>query len=312
MTDSSDDSLWFMGDLSDPWVVSIAGALARSAGIVQVHCPGDLPERPFDSNQPPRLIVIHRHRLTVVDSQRLKEYRFGPVAGDPPAVFLCISPYVRYEELERWSPLADLVIPEATAADVLPRHVHRLVGGRNEPATLAEAVRFHIEVAGSNHDLCQALVDACTEAGHRALQVADLESAGTAGVKSLPARAAEHTLTIWDVPLLEPDWSQRLERRARASGPVIALVGFADREIVTIAKAAGAVACLELPYSVDDLIDVIDRVARTLSHERSSIPARVEQPHHLPPAPRGRKPHREHPATAVPWSDRQGKPKVIG
>ena len=59
--DSSQDPLWFMGDLSDPWVVSIAGELARTAGIVQVHSPGDLPERPFDPDHPPRMIVIHRH-----------------------------------------------------------------------------------------------------------------------------------------------------------------------------------------------------------------------------------------------------------
>ena len=63
------------------------------------------------------------------------------------------------------------------------------------------------------------------------------------------------------MPLLEPDWSQRLERRSRATGPVIALFGFADRETVTLAKACGAIACLELPYDVDDLIDVIDRAA---------------------------------------------------
>ena len=46
--DSTEDALWFMGDLSDPWVVSIAEALARCADIVQVHCPGDLPDRPFE------------------------------------------------------------------------------------------------------------------------------------------------------------------------------------------------------------------------------------------------------------------------
>ena len=43
---------------------------------------------------------------------------------------------------------------------------------------------------------------------------------------------------------------------------MIALFGFADRETVTLAKAAGPIACLELPYHVDDLIDVIDRAAR--------------------------------------------------
>ena len=125
MMDSSEDALWFMGDLSDPWVVSIAGELARCTSVVQVHCPGDLPDRPFDLDRPPRLMVIHRHRFTAVDAQRLKEYRVCPVAGDAPAILLCVSPYVRYEELERWSGLADLVISEATAADILPRHVAR-------------------------------------------------------------------------------------------------------------------------------------------------------------------------------------------
>ena len=64
LIDSTDDALWFMGDLSDSWVVSIAGALSHCTGIVQVHSPGDLPERPFDRDQSPRLIVIHRHRFT--------------------------------------------------------------------------------------------------------------------------------------------------------------------------------------------------------------------------------------------------------
>ena len=80
--DSSEDALWFMGDLSDPWVVSIAEALARCASIVQVHCPGDLPDRPFDRTGPPRLIVVHRHRFTAVDAQRLKSTAIAPAAGD--------------------------------------------------------------------------------------------------------------------------------------------------------------------------------------------------------------------------------------
>jgi hypothetical protein len=244
------------------------------------------------------LIVVHRHRFTAVDAQRLTDYRTGPAAGERPAVLLCISPYVRYEELERWSLLADLVISEATAADVLPRHVARLAGVPGESAARIEAPRFRIEVAGGNHDLCQAVVDACAGAGYRTQRVADLEVAGATGAQSSPLRTDEHALTIWDVPLLEPDWAQRLERRAGTTGPVIALVGFPDREIVTVAKRSGAIACLELPYNVDDLIDIIERTSRTLSSERWPIPARVEQPHQLPPPPRGRRQHREHPAAA--------------
>jgi CheY-like chemotaxis protein len=312
VNDSSGDAIWFMGDLSDPWVVSIAGALAPCADIVQLHCPGDLPESPFPSNQPPRMTVVHRHRFTAVDAQRLKEYREAKSAGDSRAIVLCISPYVRYEELERWSSLADLIISEATAADILPRHVSRFVRGPAERSDRAPAAGFRIEVAGSNHDLCLALVEACTTAGYRAVKVPDLEIAGAQGARTARSRVLEPTLTVWDVPVLEPDWSQRLERRARATGPVIALLGFADRESVTLAKASGAVACLELPFNVDDLIDVIDRAAPALSLERVPAPARVEQPHRLPPPPRGRKQRQEHPAAAVPWSDRDGKPRLGG
>ncbi len=310
--DTTEDALWFMGDLSDSWVVSIAGELARCTSVVQVHCPGDLPDRPFDPGRPPRLMVIHRHRFTAADAQRLEEYRVCPVSADAPAILLCVSPYVRYEELERWSVLADLVISDATAADILPRHVAQFVERQVGRSTRAETAGFRIEVAGGNHDLCQALVEACAAAGYRAVGVDDLEIARAAGPKTSAATVAERTLTIWDVSLLEPDWSQRLKRRSCANGPVIAIFGFADRETVTLAKACGAIACLELPYDVDDLIDVIDRAARNLSPERWPIPVRVERPHRLPPPPRRRKDRQERPAASTPWSDRDELPRVVG
>ena len=310
--DTTEDALWFMGDLSDPWVVSIAEVLARCSGIVQVHCPGDLPDRPFDPDRPPRLVVIHRHRFTAVDAERLREYRVCPVTVDAPAILLCVSPFVRYEELERWSALADLVIADPTAADVLPRHVARLVEKRVRGSSPVEATSFRIEVASSNHDLCQAVVEACGASGYRAVQVADLAIARTAARPTSRSTVDEQTLTIWDVPLLEPDWSQRLERRSRTNGPVIALFGFADRETVTLARACGAIACLELPYNVDDLIDVIDRAAKTLAPSQWPIPVRAEQPHRLPPPPRRRKDRQERTVAAKPWSDRDKGPRIGG
>jgi FixJ family two-component response regulator len=119
----------------------------------------------------------------------------------------------------------------------------------------------------------------------------------------------EPVLTIWDVPVLEPDWPERLERRSRLSGPIVAIMGFADRTSVAQAKTRGAIACLELPYNVDDLLDVIDRAARSLPLERWPTPARIELPHRLPPRSRRRKVERETPA-AVPWSDRDRKPTI--
>src|SRR5262245_49820041 len=69
--DSSEDRVWFMGDLSDPWVVTIADAVPAALRAVRVDCAGDLPERPFEPARRPRLIILHRHRLTSGDAQRL-------------------------------------------------------------------------------------------------------------------------------------------------------------------------------------------------------------------------------------------------
>ncbi len=306
MSDSGEDALWFMGDLSDPWVVSIAEAMARCSGIVQVHCPGDLPVRPFGPDRLPRLIVIHRHRFTAVDAQRLKAYRVLPLTGQSPAILLCVSPYVRYDALERWSALVDFVVSEATAEDILPGYVSRLVERRDSRSKAPAGAGVRIEVAGANHDLCGTLVEACTNAGYTAIRVPDLAVDGGTSPTARPTAGVERTLTLWDVPVLEPDWSGKLKRRSTSSGPVIALTGFADREIVTLAKASGAIACLDLPFHVDDLIDVIDRAVSTLPPDRWPSPVRAEQPHLVPPPPRRRKHHRERPVHVPPWSDQGG------
>jgi hypothetical protein len=309
LSDSSEGAVWFIGDLSDPWVVSIAEALARCTSIIQVHSAGELPVCPYDLAVPPGLVIVHRQRLTAADAQRLKGYR-DPAAPRTPLIILCVSPYVRYHELERWSALANHVLFEATASDVLPRHVARAVEGRERRLARIGPTGFRIEVAGSNRYLCEGLVEACMTAGYRAVAVDDLDVAGRVGAPPAAPAPAERALTIWDVPVLEPDWSERLERRIRFTGPVIALFGFADRDVVATAKAQGAVACLELPYDVDDLIDVVDRVGRCIPADIWPKHVRVELPHRLPPHPRRRKQQQDTSTGAVPWSDRDRKPTM--
>ena len=65
--DSFEGGIWFMGDLGDPWVVSIADALPASLGIIRVDCAGELPDRPFDPSHPsapdrPAPAPAHRRR----------------------------------------------------------------------------------------------------------------------------------------------------------------------------------------------------------------------------------------------------------
>ncbi len=73
--DGAERPIWFLGDLDDPWVVSIAAALPESSGVHRLHNPGDLPERPFDGARPPRVIVLHRNHLTGPDAERLAAWR---------------------------------------------------------------------------------------------------------------------------------------------------------------------------------------------------------------------------------------------
>ena len=92
MIDSSGGALWFVGDLSDPWVVSIAEVLARCTTIVQVHSPGEVPDCPYDLSRPPRLVIVHRQRLTAADALRLKAYRDPKMPAAAPVIILCVEP----------------------------------------------------------------------------------------------------------------------------------------------------------------------------------------------------------------------------
>ena len=119
-------------------------------------------------------------------------------------------------------------------------------------------------------------------------------------------------LTVWELPVLTEDWPERLETRAVALGPVIALAGFADRAIVTTAQARGACACLDFPFDIDDLLDVVDRVARSFAADRWPLPPRAESAHVLPPRSRRRVAASTAPSPMIAsiWSD-YGPPTTI-
>jgi hypothetical protein len=65
--------------------------------------------------------------------------------------------------------------------------------------------------------------------------------------------------------------------------PVLALMGFADRELVSLARSLGASACLDLPVDPADLAFVLDRM--TARERRSG--AGLDPAHPVPPAPAG-------------------------
>lgn len=269
MDTTSPTTIGFAGDLTDPWVAGIAQALSGLAVIPCEQQGAELPRRAFQTASGSKgILVLHRSRLTPADVARMEEIRRELGAGNWPRVVLCVSPYVRYAEIERCAGLVEVVTPEATAAETLPRQIERML---KTPGAASRAARESspVEVVSTDYELRQVLCEACSRAGYRTSDSADL----------LATPGDGRRLTVWDVPVLEPRWEERLERRSRM-GPVLALLGFADRAAVTHAREAGASACLDLPCAMDDLVDAVDRMAR----EESGRP-RAQKAHATPPPP---------------------------
>lgn len=255
--------VWFLGDLDDPWVVALAESLPPPWPSRRVHCPADLPDDPFGTLGPPETMVLHRAVLTGHDAERVSRWRGSRTP--PPRILLCFGPHARGVDLDRWSGLVDLAVPEATALDSIGGRLGAPEGRDRRPEpTTARGVRPRVAVVSGHHAIRQMLAEAVEAAGYPVTPAKDWSDAPPRG----PA--------VWEVPALEPGWPEELAQRAKV-GPVIALIGFADRELVRIARENGASACLELPFDLDDLTEVLGRVAPPRP--------RVEPGHQAPPPP---------------------------
>lgn len=274
--DSNGPMVYFSGDLTDPWVAEIAGSLAAFSPMPHDREGSGIPSRPFQATAPARILILHRSRLTPVDVDRLTELRRELGVENWPRIALCVGPYARYAEIERVTGLVEFILPEATARDVLPQRLARMLGLPAERHQWSEGEPPVVDVVSSDFDLRRMLADACARAGYRAIE---------SGWLADPHRGVDApAVTVWDAPVLEPRWAEQLERRSR-SGPVVALLGFADRGLVALARQSGAAACLDQPFDVDDLIHALDRL---IAEPPTPAPLRFQPPHATPPPPVGR------------------------
>jgi hypothetical protein len=249
----ADRPAWFVGDLDDPWVAAIAERLPPT--FRRRPCAEELPEHWIAEGPPPGVVVLHRPLLTALDGQRIARLR---ARGETPArVILCVGPHARHDDLVRHARLFDAVLPEATAAETVRRHVD---AGRAIPGH-----RPAVTVVSGLFDIRGVLRDLCRHAGYKVETADDTPELAPRG------------LVVWDVPLLDPGWPALLARRAKTSA-VLALLAFAGRSTVTLAREAGAAACLDWPCEVEDLAYALDGLA--MSHVFLS-----ESPHVLPPTP---------------------------
>lgn len=257
--------VWFVGDLRDSWVAGLADALPSPWRVVRFDCPGELPDDLADRPDLPAVMIVHRGVLTRADAERLARLRSA--RGPVPRLVLCYGPHVRQADLERWVALVDAAVPEATASETLASWLSTGRAGRPRASGARRARPAPIVAVSTNGAFRQFLVDAVTEAGFSAVGARGWDDAPAAG----PA--------IWDVPVLEPGWPEALSDRVRR-GPVVALMGFADRGLVSEALARGASACLDLPVDLADLARALDRLVSR------AVVSRNEPGHPAPPRPR--------------------------
>ena len=222
---------------------------------------------------------------------------------------------MRYAELERAAASVDLALPEATAVETLPRHVAGFLNALAREDRSSHAASRKVDVISSDHALRSVLAEACSVAGFQARTASELDLSLRPRGGTGDAAPAGPDLTLWDVPVLEPDWPERLERRSRL-GPVVAFLGFPDRTAVNLARTKGASACLEMPFDLADLIYVLDRVAAGADLDPGTVvPSRSEPAHAVPPpplgatVPRGRAAIRRR-GWQPPWPDGEAEPRM--
>ncbi len=278
--DDSKAGVWFFGDAHDPFVALIADSTPDAVALEWFDAAGPLPQLPLgESAEPPRAVVAHRHSLATTDLKTLEQWR--DQLGPRTPIVVCVSPFARYAEIARANRVVDAIVPEATAVDSMPARLERLLG-LTEPDE-RPSPSFRIEVSCGLYELGRVIVETCERAEFKAELVDDLVGLAQTRGKRESKRRAERVLTIWEVPLLDPGWREALVDRVRATGPVIAVFAFADREAVTTAWDAGAAACLDAPGDFELLADVISWTARSYPLDHWPVPARLERAHPVPP-----------------------------
>ncbi len=202
-------TIWFAGDLDDPWVAAIAEALPRDA--FRIDCPDDLPEAwPIDRPTP----VRPGPPPLEPDRDRRPAHRPAQGPGRPDAsggpLRRAPRPLCRGRALVEAGRLRD---PRGDG----PRD-------RAPPRPGRSSDRQGRSAPSGPGSPSSAPTSSCGPPWPR--------PPGPAASRSRPSpsrpRPRRASASVWDVPVLEPDWPARLATLAK-SGPVVALLGFADR-----------------------------------------------------------------------------------
>ena len=200
--------------------------------------------------KPPGCVVLHAVNPEPSALRWFSEWR--RLAGKQIRLILSTSLTARYRQLEPWYGVCDALISEVTAVAAIGRYIDNPRPSEPDPA----ARRRRITVISPDFEMRVMLADACQRAGYRARPVRTW------------AESRGGSIAVWDVPVLQDHWMSALNLESRRRR-IVGIAGFCDRSILRAMCVSGASACLDLPFQVEDLGWVLDRVAASPAPERS-------------------------------------------
>ena len=234
--------LYFVGDLTDPWVARLAAALPGTVGRCQA---GECLPRPWpEPVVKAQAVILHRTWLTNLDAERVQSLRNK--ASGTPRILLCTGLLPRYHELERWVPLVDRIAPETLAPGLLWRWlcpVATATGLELPP----RGPRPTVAIVSRVHEIRSLLSEIVRGAGYpvqTGRQWSDV-------APRIPA--------LWDVPVLDSGWELELRSQA-ATRSILSLAGFLDRSLAVQMMDCGSWGVLDLPGDPADLLWLLERL----------------------------------------------------
>lgn len=252
--------LW-VGDRNDSLFAELVARLAEGDSVV--HWPENGPLSTSANDLLARAksgwLVVHRRNAGPAEVALIRQLRqlMEDLRAGRPRLELILGEMARYSDVQEMAAMADRITPESVAADVFPIRVNRLRtghGGMDRTGRLAR-----VGIMSRNLPMVEMLADC--------LAMISLEAVVARGWSdpSIPSGS----LMVWDVPTLNPRWEAELKAWG-GRRPVLALLAMASRDLTARARAAGACACLDLPFELNDLHDLV------LAH----LPAATGNPAH--------------------------------
>lgn len=239
--------LW-VGDRNDALFADLVARLGEGDTVVQWPENGPLSTSADDMLARARSgwLVVHRRNAGPAEVAVIRQLRqrMENLRAGRPRLELILGELARYSDVQEMAAMADRITPESVAADVFPSRVARLRGG---PGGFDRTGRLTpVGILSQNLPMVEMLADC--------LAMISVETVVARGWSdpALPSGS----MMVWDVPTLNPRWEAELKAWG-GRRPVIALLAMANRDLTARARSSGACACLDLPFELNDLHDLV-------------------------------------------------------